>query len=121
MDATSQQPPARICKALGDPVRWSIIQQITAAGELACVTLEDTLPVAKPTISYHLRILHQAGLIDVRKSGRNRYYSVRREALRTLLDELRELMSAPRAVSGPVRRRRAVPRGGAADTAILTW
>jgi DNA-binding transcriptional ArsR family regulator len=104
-------------KALGDPVRWSIVQQIAAAGELACVTLEDTLPVSKPTISYHLKILHQAGLIDVRKSGRNRYYSVRRDALRKLLDDLRELgrgrkradSRAQPVLSGPVRER------------ILTW
>jgi len=117
VDATSQLPPARILKALGDPVRWSIVQQIAAAGELACITLEDTLPVSKPTISYHLKILHQAGLIDVRKSGRNRYYSVRREALRTLLDDLRELgrgrnradAHAQPVLSGPVRER------------ILTW
>lgn len=93
------------------------MQQIAAAGELACVTLEDTLSVSKPTISYHLKILHQAGLIDVRKSGRNRYYSVRREALRKLFDDLRELGRGrkradahPRPVlSGPVRER------------ILTW
>jgi DNA-binding transcriptional ArsR family regulator len=121
VDATSQQPSAQIFKALGDPVRWSIMRQIAAAGELACVTLEDTVPLSKPTISYHAKILHQAGLINVRKSGRNYYYSVRRDMLHKLVDDLRELASAPRPVLGPVRKRRAAPRGSAVEAAILTW
>ena len=50
MDATSQ-PPTEIFKALSDPVRWSIVMQMAAVDELACVTLEDTLTVSKPTIS----------------------------------------------------------------------
>ena len=80
MDATSQ-PPTEIFKALSDPVRWSIIMQMAAVDELACVTLEDTLTVSKPTISYHTKILYHAGLISVRKSGRNYYYSLRRDVL----------------------------------------
>jgi len=134
VDATSQQPCALIFRALGDPVRWSIMRQIAAAGELACATLEDTVPVSKPTISYHARILHQAGLINVRKSGRNHYYSLRGDVLHTLVDELRELAPVPRPVvrrgqeradghpvPGPVRKRCAGPRDSAAEAAILTW
>ena len=121
MDGTSQQPLAQIFKALGDPVRWSIMRQIAAAGELACETLEDTVPVSKPTISYHAKVLRQAGLIDVRKSGRNYYYSVRLDMLHKLVDDLRELASAPHPMPSPVRKRRAAPRGSAAEAAILTW
>jgi DNA-binding transcriptional ArsR family regulator len=97
MDATSQ-PPTEIFKALSDPVRWSIVMQMAAVDELACVTLEDTLTVSKPTISYHTKILYHAGLISVRKSGRNYYYSLRRDVLHTLLDDLWELASTPRPV-----------------------
>jgi DNA-binding transcriptional ArsR family regulator len=121
VDGTSQQPLAQIFKALGDPVRWSIMRQIAAAGELAGVTLEDTVPVSRPTISYHAKILRQAGLINVRKSGRNYYYSVRRDMLHELVDDLRELASAPRPVSVPVRTRRAAPRDSAAEASILAW
>src|SRR6266478_431386 len=94
MDATSQ-PPTEIFKALSDPVRWSIIVQMAAVDELACITLEDTLTVSKPTISYHTKILYHAGLISVRKSGRNYYYSLRRDVL---LDDLWELAPTPRPV-----------------------
>ena len=98
IDATSSRPPTEIFKALADPVRWDIVMQMAAVDELACMTLEDTLPVSKPTISYHTKILYHAGLITVRKAGRNYYYSLRRDVLRDLLFDLRAL--APDAPSG---------------------
>jgi DNA-binding transcriptional ArsR family regulator len=88
IDAASSQPPTEIFKALADPVRWDIVMQMASVDELACMTLEDTLPVSKPTISYHTKILYHAGLIKVRKSGRNYYYSLRRDVLRNLLFDL---------------------------------
>jgi DNA-binding transcriptional ArsR family regulator len=145
MDATPQ-PPTEIFKALGDPVRWSIIAQMAAVDELACVTLEDTVTVSKPTISYHTKILYHAGLISVRKSGRNYYYSLRRDVLHKLLDDLRELGPTPRpvvseegghaamgrrqkrdahALSGPDRKRRGAPETAATqndeEAVVLTW
>jgi DNA-binding transcriptional ArsR family regulator len=145
MDATSQ-PPTEIFKALSDPVRWSIIMQMAAVDELACLTLEDTLTVSKPTISYHTKILYHAGLISVRKSGRNYYYSLRRDVLHKLLDDLWELVPTPQpvvreedghvamgrrqkreahALSSPTRERRG-PRETAAsqnveEAVVLTW
>ncbi|MEU9269068.1 metalloregulator ArsR/SmtB family transcription factor [Streptomyces sp. NPDC048251] len=85
-------------KALGDPIRWSIIQQMAEQDELACSLLEDTLPVSKPTISYHTKILAQAGLIEVRKRGRNYFYTLRRDVLRDLIDELWTMAPGPRLV-----------------------
>ncbi len=88
-----------VFKALGDPIRWNIVQQMAQQDELACSVLEDTLPVSKPTISYHTKILTQAGLIEVRKRGRNYFYSLRREVLRSLMDEMWLLAPGPRLVS----------------------
>ena len=129
MRATSQQPPIEIFKALSDPIRWNIIVQMASVDELACVTLEDTLPVSKPTISYHTKILYQAGLINVRKSGRNYFYSLRREVLHELLDDLSDLAPTQRpavrdedgrAVSGPARNRPGAPED-VEETVVLTW
>jgi len=121
MDAMPPQPTTEIFKALSDPVRWSIIVQMASVDELACATLEETLPVSKPTISYHTKILYHAGLIKVRKSGRNYYYSLRRNVLHELLDDVRELVSTPMPVvakadgnSASGRRRK---RADADDTA----
>ncbi|MEQ6900392.1 metalloregulator ArsR/SmtB family transcription factor [Nocardioides sp. YIM 152588] len=79
-------------KALGDPIRWAILQQIAAQPELAGSTLEDSLPVSRPTISYHIRILAQADLIEMTKRGRNHYYSLRRDVLRDLMTALEALL-----------------------------
>jgi DNA-binding transcriptional ArsR family regulator len=142
MDAMSPQPPTEIFKALSDPVRWSIIVQMASVDELACITLEDTLPVSKPTISYHTKILQHAGLISVRKSGRNYYYSLRRDVLHKLLDDLWELAPTPHPVGSkedgqvamgrrgkradghslatPARKRRN-SREAVEEAVVLTW
>jgi hypothetical protein len=108
---------------------------------LACITLEDTLPVSKPTISYHTKILQNAGLISTRKAGRNYYYSLRRDVIRDLLDGLWELAPTPRPVVGTQngsvqtgrRKKRQDPASIAAvsrqrdasddieEAAVLTW
>jgi DNA-binding transcriptional ArsR family regulator len=106
--------PAEIFKALGDPVRWSIIEQVAREDELACSLLEDTLPVSKPTISYHTKVLTQAGLLEVRKRGRNYFYCLRREVLGELADQLWALAPGPRAVTAdPAPSRRRSPRPAA--------
>lgn len=99
-DTSSPVPPIDVFKALGDPIRWSMIAQMASVDELACITLEDTLPVSKPTISYHAKILNHAGLITVRKEGRNHFYSLRRDVLHQVLDSLWELAPSPRPVVG---------------------
>ena len=138
---TLDSPPTEVFSALSDPIRWSIITQMAQVDELACVTLESTLPVSKPTISYHIKILQNAGLIETRKAGRNYYYCLRRDVIRDLLDGLWELVPAPRLVGGhnspsPASRRqgRAYPASRSASTrqrvtshdeaeeaAVLTW
>jgi DNA-binding transcriptional ArsR family regulator len=80
-----------VFKALGDPIRWNIVQQMAQQEELACSLLEETLPVSKPTISYHTKILTQAGLVEVRKRGRNYFYVLRRDVLRDLMEQLAPL------------------------------
>jgi len=85
-------------KALGDPVRWSIMQSIAAQPELAGSVLEESLPISRPTISYHIRILTQAGLIEASKRGRNHYYTVRQDVLGSLLDHLHDLVPGLRLV-----------------------
>ncbi|GGV41127.1 hypothetical protein GCM10010182_77120 [Actinomadura cremea] len=97
---------AEIFRALGDPVRLDIVRQIAAEDQLACSVLEETLPVSKPTISYHAKILRQAGIIDVHKRGRLSYYSLRREALGELLDDLGALGPDPGPAGGASRYRR---------------
>ena len=95
MAEVSQLVPSEIFKALSDPVRWAIIEHLSGADEVACADF-DFLAVSKPTISYHMKILHQVGLIQVRKGGRNYYYSLDRSTLHAVMDVLWELAPTPR-------------------------
>ncbi|WP_216913177.1 ArsR/SmtB family transcription factor [Nocardia noduli] len=111
-------------KALGDPIRWDIVQQMVGGIEVAASTLEDLLPVAKPTISYHVKILTQAGLIDVHKQGRNHSYSLRGDVLAEILAGLAALVPELRLVdaSSETAVADSADREGIASvTELLTW
>ncbi|MFB4298599.1 ArsR/SmtB family transcription factor [Actinomadura sp. NTSP31] len=122
--------PTEIFKALADPIRWSIIQQVAQEEEFPCSVLEDTLPVSKPTISYHTKILTQAGLIEVHKRGRNYFYSLRRDILREVIEQLWPLApgSPPAGPAGAPGGRAAADREEPAAAAeadagapLITW
>lgn len=62
-------------KVLSDPTRLRLLSLITTRGEAcAACDLVDILGVSQPTISHHLKALHQVGLIDREKRGRWIYY-----------------------------------------------
>jgi ArsR family transcriptional regulator len=68
---------ARMFKALGDPVRLRILSRITSApeGEICvCDITGDDFDVSGPTISHHLRVLREAGLIEGERRGTWVYY-----------------------------------------------
>jgi DNA-binding transcriptional ArsR family regulator len=103
-----------VLKALSDEMRWSIVTQLAAVDELACMRLEQTLPVSKPTISYHVKVLYHAGLLEVRKEGRNYFYRLRRDVLDSVLAGVaRELGPAP-AGTAPARTARPARAGRSA-------
>ncbi|MEV0899403.1 metalloregulator ArsR/SmtB family transcription factor [Actinoplanes sp. NPDC049802] len=63
-------------KALGDPVRLRLISMIASAagGEICVCDLSAAFPLTGPTISHHLRILREAGLVDCARRGTWVYY-----------------------------------------------
>lgn len=65
-----------------------------SGGELPCTALDDALPVGKSTISYHIGILRRAGLINVRKAGRNYFYRLNEPVLETYASEFLEHLRA---------------------------
>jgi ArsR family transcriptional regulator, arsenate/arsenite/antimonite-responsive transcriptional repressor len=74
---------APLLKALADPVRLRLISLVAShAGGEACVCdLNDAFDLSQPTISHHLKVLHDAGLLDREKRGVWAYYRIRTEAL----------------------------------------
>lgn len=77
---------AGLLKALGDPVRLRLMSLVLShEGGEACVC--DLLPafdLSQPTISHHLKVLHETGLLDREKRGVWVYYRARPEALEAL-------------------------------------
>lgn len=73
--------------ALGDPTRRLVFERLrggpTAVGELAA-----DLPVSRPAVSQHLRVLREAGLVTDRQAGTRRLYEVSPEGLADLRDWL---------------------------------
>ena len=78
---------APLVKALADPVRLRLLSLVAAhEGREACVCdLNDAFDLSQPTISHHLKVLHEAGLLDRAKRGTWVYYSVKTEALTDLV------------------------------------
>jgi ArsR family transcriptional regulator, arsenate/arsenite/antimonite-responsive transcriptional repressor len=80
---------APMFKALGDPVRLRLLSMIASVPEMCVCDLTDAFDVSGPTISHHLRVLREAGLVDCERRATWVYYWIRPEALRqlsTLLD-----------------------------------
>jgi DNA-binding transcriptional ArsR family regulator len=69
-----------VLQALSDQSRRTLLAMLrdhsATAGELA-----DALPIARPGVSRHLRVLREAGLVDARQESQRRIYSLRPEAL----------------------------------------
>jgi ArsR family transcriptional regulator len=77
---------ARGFKALGDPVRLRLLSLIAAraGGEVCVCELTDAFTLTGPTISHHLRVLREAGLVDCQRRGTWVYYWVVPAALAAL-------------------------------------
>jgi DNA-binding transcriptional ArsR family regulator len=69
--------------ALGDPTRQAILEQLSH-GPLAVGQLADLLPVTRPAVSQHLRVLKDVGLVFDRQDGTRRLYQVDPQGLAAL-------------------------------------
>jgi ArsR family transcriptional regulator len=86
LSAEQAEQVAPLLKALGDPVRLRLMSLIAShpGGEACVCNLNDAFDLSQPTISHHLKVLHEAGLVDRDKRGVWAYYRVRTEALASL-------------------------------------
>lgn len=69
-----------ICKALSDSNRLKIVQMLADGEKCACKLLEK-FEITQPTLSHHMRILCECGLVDTRKEGKWSHYSLNRKTL----------------------------------------
>ena len=86
LSAEQADQVAPLLKALADPVRLRLMSLIAShpGGEACVCDLNDAFDLSQPTISHHLKVLHEAGLLDRDKRGVWVYYRARTEALASL-------------------------------------
>ena len=84
MEQAEQVAP--LLKALADPVRLRLLSLVASheGGEACICDLNEAFELSQPTISHHMKVLHEAGLVDRDKRGVWVYYRIRPQALASL-------------------------------------
>jgi ArsR family transcriptional regulator, arsenate/arsenite/antimonite-responsive transcriptional repressor len=106
-------PAHLVFKALGDEHRWRMLEFIATSDPACCSTGEGIcacdvqafIGLAQPTVSQHLKILVQAGLLDVERRGKWNYYALRPQGF-ALARAALESLQAPARPPAPARRPR---------------
>ena len=76
---------ATVAKALGDPIRLQLVDVLRKhAGKVCVCELTPLFDVGQPTVSHHLKVLREAGIVDSERSGLWAYYYVLPDALEDL-------------------------------------
>ncbi len=79
----------KIAKALSDKARIRILKEIAAKGSISCGDAEKVVDLSQPTVSHHIKILVDAGLLNAEKNGRHIKISVNKK----ILDDFNLLLS----------------------------
>lgn len=96
--ATQLNRAVELFHALSDETRLSVVQMLRS-GERCVCELQDELDAAQSRLSFHLRVLKDAGLLNDRKEGRWVYYSLNKDAFSELTEVLGELKPSRRALA----------------------
>src|SRR6476646_9262971 len=88
---------ASLFKALSDPTRVAIVNRLACCDECCVCDLTSVFAVSQPTVSHHLRVLRDAGLVEAERRGTWAYYRLVPEAI----ERLHDVFAAP-ALAGVV-------------------
>jgi ArsR family transcriptional regulator len=89
VDPGTAERMARIAKALGDPIRLQLVDVLRRhAGKVCVCELVPLFDLSQPTVSHHLKVLREAGLVDSERRGLWAYYYVTPDALEDLSEWL---------------------------------
>ena len=80
-------PDIRLLSALADPTRLALVRELAGTSETCACDLTSCCDVRQPTVSHHLRVLREAGIVASERRGQNIYYWLTPEAS-TRLGEL---------------------------------
>ncbi len=82
----------RALTALADPTRLRILHLLSRHDSLCVCEIEAAFDLGQPTISHHLKILREAGVVTVERRGTWAYYAVARPAVKELVSDLSALV-----------------------------
>lgn len=85
---------ARLLAALSHPARIEILRHLSGVESCCCKEVVCHLDLAQSTVSQHLKVLHEAGLVHMQPQGQRSCYSVDRQALVELSTVFNELLTA---------------------------
>ena len=97
LSETERAALAERFKALSDPTRVAIVNRLAGAEEVCVCVFVEELAVSQPTVSHHLRVLREAGLVDARRRGTWAFYRLVPEAVASLGFALTGVRAAARA------------------------
>ena len=78
---------SKMLKAISEPKRLRIVDMLSCGELCACKILEE-FNITQPTLSHDMRVLVEAGIVKDRREGKNIYYSLNRDALETMHQNL---------------------------------
>jgi len=78
-------------QALGDKTRLMMVQLLARHDSLCVCEIQEAFELGQPTVSHHLKILHDARLVDTQRRGKWAYYALRRDALKDLIQQITPL------------------------------
>ncbi|MGC4250514.1 MAG: metalloregulator ArsR/SmtB family transcription factor [Sphingobium sp.] len=81
MSPVEDSDPVRLFAALGDQTRLGFIARLADGHGRSIVQMGEDLPISRQAVAKHLDVLHQAGLVQRTRSGREVHFALRREAI----------------------------------------
>ena len=98
-------PDVRLFQALGDPTRLAIVRELAGAPEVCACDFSSCCDVRQPTVSHHLKVLREAGVVESERRGTWIYYRLAPAAAERLRSLASELSGAPQLIPVSALRR----------------
>jgi ArsR family transcriptional regulator len=102
---TQTDPDVRLFQALADPTRLAILRELAGSLEVCACDLTTCCDVRQPTVSHHLRVLREAGIVDSERRGTWIYYRLAPAAADRLRALASELSGGPKLIPASALRR----------------
>lgn len=85
----------KVAKALADPTRYRMLQELRRAEELTCSCMCNRFSLSQPTISHHIKTLEESGLITIRRQGQFHILKVNEALLKAFVSDLGTVRASP--------------------------